>query len=109
MPTLKELNNITPVKKEAPTEQKLRTLLAMGAESAKITCQELIDKWKLPFRIDGSELKSSFSDGELWLQKFITVDSDTLKMKERCLKMAASDYEVLIEGETGTGKETIAK
>ena len=43
------------------------------------------------------------------MQKFITVDPDTLRMKDRVMKMAACDYEVLIEGETGTGKETIAK
>lgn len=55
------------------------------------------------------KLASTFTEGEQYLNKFITVDKETIKMKEDALKIAASPYEVLITGETGTGKELIAK
>lgn len=55
------------------------------------------------------DLRSTYTQGELWLQKFITVDTDTIRMKEDAVKMARTPYEVLIYGETGTGKELIAK
>jgi transcriptional regulator with PAS, ATPase and Fis domain len=54
-------------------------------------------------------LRSTYTQGELFLQKFITVDPSMLRMKEDAIKMAKTPYEVLITGETGTGKESIAK
>jgi len=96
----------------APSEEKLRLLVANGGECVEIA-QSLIDKFKMPFiiqKISESEyrLRSAFSGGELELQKFITVDPDMLKMKDEAIKAAQTPYEVLVYGETGTGKEIIA-
>jgi transcriptional regulator with PAS, ATPase and Fis domain len=45
----------------------------------------------------------------LHLKEFITIEDETLRMKEDARKIAKSEHEVLITGETGTGKELIAK
>jgi transcriptional regulator with PAS, ATPase and Fis domain len=45
---------------------------------------------------------------EEWLNKFITVDPDMLKLKASIRILAAHDDPVLIYGETGTGKELLA-
>lgn len=91
-----------------PDEKRLRDLVLGGPDTADIA-QQLIDKWKLPYVIINNELRSAFTQGELFLQQFITVDPQTIQMKEDAVKMAKSPYEVLISGETGTGKELIAK
>lgn len=97
------------------SEPKLKLLLANGLiEEAK---QE-IDKFKLPYTIEdtGNQddalryvLKDTLSQGELFLKLFITVNEETLQMKDYARKMAKSNYEVLITGESGTGKEILAK
>jgi transcriptional regulator with GAF, ATPase, and Fis domain len=43
------------------------------------------------------------------LTKFITCDSEMLAMKDEIRILASNNYPVLIQGETGTGKELIAK
>ncbi len=97
-----------------PSREKLIAILNMdGADSIDLA-QRLIDNHKLPYIIElGADLKGRLKDtlsaGELYLQQFITVDPSTLKMKDRARKMAKSKHEVLIVGDTGTGKELIAK
>lgn len=76
--------------------------------------QQKIDKFSLPYRIesfpDGSAtIENIFTAGEEYLNRFITVSPSMLAMKEKAKKIAISDYPVLITGETGTGKELIAK
>lgn len=44
----------------------------------------------------------------IWLSNFITQDKDMLKLKEQVKILAPLDFHVLIQGETGTGKEIIA-
>lgn len=84
-----------------------------------------IKQWSLPYRIEISDGKKEYggkvypegqgvicdtlSQGELHLQEFITVEASTIRMKQEALKMSKTPWEVLIVGETGTGKETIAK
>jgi len=94
-------------------ERKLQALQANGADCMD-PARILIERNNLPFIIvsnpDGSwRYQSQFSAGELWLQKFVTVDPETIQMKEDALKMSKTPYEVLVFGETGTGKELIAK
>lgn len=46
---------------------------------------------------------------QIFLDKFITVNKQMLELKDDVKKLADTDYEVLIIGPTGTGKELIAQ
>jgi len=46
---------------------------------------------------------------EGWLKRFITQDSDMIKVKEIVRKLSKVNDPVLIQGETGTGKELLAR
>ena len=46
---------------------------------------------------------------EEWLDKFLTCDSDMLKLKDEVRVLSQINDPVLIRGETGTGKELIAQ
>lgn len=48
-------------------------------------------------------------DTDYWLSKFITQDPVCLKLKDSVKRLASENDPVLIQGETGTGKEIIAK
>lgn len=49
------------------------------------------------------------TETEDWLLKFITQDEEMIKLKEKIRKLAPEDDPVLIQGETGTGKELLAR
>lgn len=85
-------------------------------DNAQDVAQLLIDKHKLPYilvpRKDNPskfEVKPDLTTGEKYLEQFITVDPETIDMKKDAVKMSKSPYEVLIVGDTGTGKEKIAR
>ena len=106
------------------SKEKLSSMLANGPELIPIV-QDYIEKNKLPYIVKESDgnmiidgqptvkgygyIFDTLSPGELHLNKFITEEPSTIKMKDQCRKMAKTPYEVLIIGETGTGKEIIAK
>ncbi len=50
-----------------------------------------------------------FSPVDLALEQIITQDESTIRLKEKIRKLADKDLNVLILGETGTGKELIAQ
>lgn len=54
------------------------------------------------------KIKVSPLTTELALKKFITQDPKMLEMKNQVRQLATENYPVLIQGETGTGKELIA-
>lgn len=91
---------------QPPTEGMLRALVLQGAADV---AQQMIDTWKLKLRIEGTEIKDALEGTELWLKRFVTVDPDTVMMKETIRKLAKCPDEVLITGETGTGKELVAR
>lgn len=101
-----------PQTQTAPDESRLKLLLAQG-ESFIPVVQQLVDQFKLQYTIelvDGKpELKDALKGSELHLKRFITVDPETIRIKDDCHKLAKCEYPVLIHGETGTGKEIIAK
>lgn len=74
--------------------------------------QASITKWKLPYTVQQEDGKYVLRDllcrGEQRLERFITVDPETNEMKADAVKIMMTPYEVLITGETGTGKEIIA-
>ena len=48
-------------------------------------------------------------EAQKWLDKYITVDEETIKMKEQVQLLQGIEYPVLIQGPTGTGKELLAR
>lgn len=95
-----------PIKPPAPSEEKLKMWLENDLGDA---VQLAIDDYKLPYKIVNGKLVDALAGSELWLNKFITVDPDTLNTLEDVKKLSKVDDEVLILGETGTGKELIGK
>jgi transcriptional regulator with PAS, ATPase and Fis domain len=101
-----------PTEKPPVTESKLREILATGLPGA---VQTLLDqdprlKFHLETKADGTiELVDSLTGAALWLKKFITLDDETIAMKRDAAKLADVGDEVLIRGETGTGKELVAR
>lgn len=89
-----------------PSVEKLQMMLDNGMTD---TVQLHIDTFKLPYKIDGTKIKDALEGAEQWISKFITEDPETLTMLEEVRLLSKIDDEVLITGETGTGKETIAK
>lgn len=99
-----------------PTESMLKNLVLQvkANPSFKEMIEQKIEKFSLPYRIeihpDGSAtLENIFTPGEEYLNRFITISASMIAMKERAKKMSYCEYPVLITGETGTGKEIIAK
>jgi transcriptional regulator with PAS, ATPase and Fis domain len=90
-----------------PSESSLRALLANNMTEA---VQSLLNiNPELTFKIENGQLVDSVTGAELWLKRFITEDPDSITMKVDAMKLAKVDDEVLIIGETGTGKEIIAR
>jgi transcriptional regulator with PAS, ATPase and Fis domain len=93
--------------KHLPSEADLRVLLSVGQTEA---VQHILDlNPELKYKIENGLLVDSVTGAALWLKKFITEDEETLAMKSDAMKLAKIDDEVLITGETGTGKEIIAR
>lgn len=95
---------------QPPEESSLRLMLENNLVDA---VNNLINIHRLKFRVtqkDGKYiLEDSLTGADLWLKKFITEDEETLAMKVEAKKLSKIDDEVLILGETGTGKELIAR
>ena len=111
------LNN-KPIQKTPPSLEKLNLMLMNGIDFVPIV-KGMIDEFKLPYIIvedSGSDdptkqwrVKNKLSQGEQWLEKFITKDPETIQMKKYAQLMAPTPHCVLICGETGTGKELLAR
>jgi len=89
-----------------PSEDKLRELLANGLGDVVI---QLIQHHDLKYKVEDGKLMDALEGTELWLKKFITWDADCIAMKEEIKKLAKCSDEVLITGQTGTGKEIVAR
>lgn len=68
-----------------------------------------IDRYKLPFQVVGLRVIHAGDSTEYWLARFITVHPAMEQMKNDIRKLANVSEPVLIHGETGTGKEIIAR
>lgn len=89
-----------------PSEQKLRELLANGLGDVVI---QLIQHHDLKYKIENGQLVDALEGTEVWLNKFITQDPKCIDLKAEVKKLAKCQDEVLITGQTGTGKEIIAR
>lgn len=92
--------------KPVPTEDKLKELLANGLGDVVV---QLIHQYDLKYKIEDGKLVDALEGTELWLKKFITQDVKCLSLKEEVKKLAKCPDEILITGQTGTGKEIIAR
>lgn len=68
-----------------------------------------IKEWNLKVEIHNGKLVDVSDTIEAHLNKFITVNSSMVALKTDVRKLAKTDGAVLISGETGTGKELIAR
>ena len=84
----------------------INNLLLNDLESV---AKDKIKEWRLKIEIrDGCIIDISDST-EAWLKRFITVHPSMLSLKDDVRKLAKVQDEVLIHGETGTGKEILAR
>lgn len=113
-PTRIPLGTLTPKPREVkpeialPSEEQLRKMVKQGGAMVDVV-QQMIVMHKLPYRIENGELLDNLPGVELHLKKFITSNTVCIALKDDVRKLAKCDDEVLITGDTGTGKETIAK
>lgn len=107
-------------KNPPPSRDKLYLYVANinnGQEFFIDLLEKEIKDHELPYRIEKYEenfkqkikLIPLLTEGEQWLEKFITEDPSMAEMKRDAHKMAKCPHDVLVFGETGTGKELIAK
>lgn len=89
------------------TQEQLEVLLANGMADA--VTQILAINPSLKFKVENGKLVDLVTGAALWLKKFITLDEELLTLKNDAMKLAKVDDEVLITGDTGTGKEIIAR
>lgn len=89
------------------SQTQLEVLLANGMIPA---VEEILRQYpELKFKIENGKLVDLVTGAALWLKKFITQDDELLALKQDAMKLTKVDDEVLITGETGTGKELIAR
>ncbi len=99
--------------RKVPSRKTLELMLQNGPDIYDAV-QQYIDKYTLPYILKINDdntaiLVDTLTPGELHLAKFITIDPESEEMKLRAVKAAKTPYEVLIFGQTGTGKEIIAR
>lgn len=107
-------STVTPPTISLETGMKSLNLMLLQGPEMYDAIKLFIVKNKLPCELSIDEqgngsIKQLLCDGDLFLNRFITVDSKTIEMKQDARKIAKTQHEVLIIGETGTGKEIIAK
>lgn len=79
------------------------------ANNDVVSANDCIRQWGLKIKLVNGKVVDMSDGTEAWLRRFITVDPDMLSLKDDVRKLAAESDEVLIYGETGTGKEIIAR
>ncbi len=89
-----------------PSEERLKLMIANGCEAVAKT---QIEYYNMPYDIVNGVLVDKLGATQRWLNKFITDDAATKEMLADVIKLAKCPDEILITGDTGTGKETIAR
>ena len=102
---------LPPKQEQKFSERQLRAMIENGLADA---VQQLLDinptlQFKIEYKEGVPTLVDMVTGAALWLKRFITEDPDTIEMKNAAMKASKMEYEVLIYGETGTGKELIAQ
>lgn len=104
----KSAKPVVPAKEppKIPSLEQLKALVEGGGDSIVL---QIIEQHKLPYKIQNGKLIDALEGTELQLSRFVTVDPVCLGMKPLIQKLAKCQDEILITGETGTGKEIIAR
>ena len=89
-----------------PSEERLRILLVNDCVDV---VQQMIDEHELPYKIVEGKLVDALAGTDLWLHKFVTQDPETIQLKDQITTLSKHQDEVLIIGETGTGKELLSR
>ncbi len=97
------------VEKSTVPSMTLEYMQSMVTQGLEDIIKNEIEKKKLPYKIENGRIVDALAGTDLHLNRFITVTESCLKMKQDVIKMAKCPNEVLITGETGTGKELIAR
>ena len=102
---------LPPKQEQKFSERQLRAMLENGLADA---VQQILDinpsiQFKIEYKEGVPTLVDMVTGAAFWLKRFITEDPDTIEMKNAAMKASKMGYEVLIYGETGTGKELIAQ
>lgn len=103
------------VKKPEPKTQAppptIETLQALAASGNKDVVMMMIEQFKLPLKLDPESglVIDALAGTELYLSKFITCSPTCVELKDHVRKLAKCQDEVLITGNTGTGKELVAR
>lgn len=100
---------MTPPNNTLPAPPSIERLQALVDNGLSQVAQQQIEAHKLPLKIDGGKIMDLLVGTDLWMNRFITVDADTIALKQDIGKVSKTEDEVLIVGETGTGKEMLAK
>ncbi len=91
---------------EPVSEGRLRKLIEADCVDL---AQELITSTDAPYDIVDGKLIDKLKGTELWLKKFVTIDPETVDLKSNIMTLSKHQDEVLIHGETGTGKELLSR
>lgn len=89
-----------------PDLETMQNLVSSGMQDI---VQQLIEQHKLPLKIENGKVVDALKGTELYLSKFLTGDPKCIELKDQVRRLAKIQDEVLITGETGTGKELIAR
>lgn len=99
------MNEPTKPPSRPPSPEIIRFLIESGQEDVARSMER---KWNLAPQKPATAQAGSV-ETEAWLAKFLTQDSDMLRMKDNVRRLAERSEPVLITGATGTGKELIAR
>lgn len=99
-----------PQRKLSLTDEQIESRLRFLIDNDAIdVAREMISSNGLPYLIENGRLQLMLTGTELHLKHFITEDQEMLQLKEDVRKLSTVDDSVLIYGQTGTGKEIIAR
>lgn len=94
---------------EQPPPNYMITLQGFVDNELYNIAESKIKLWNLKIKIQDGKLIDVSNGTESFLNRFVTQDPVMLSVKDEVRKLAQVDAPVLITGETGTGKELIAR
>jgi len=94
--------------KQIPPPHALQLLQSWLDNGLHEIASNKIKEWGMKLEVHNGKLVDTSDSTEAWLRRFITINNRMMAMKDKVIKLSKVNDEVLITGETGTGKEIIA-